>query len=227
MLSEALNYLWRSEKIGGGPPHSKTLREFRATSVSRQRLGVRLWRFRQEQNGRAEIHPAFRRNFWKMQHKRSLETESQNLGKISPERISESRFVRVKPIHAILLIAAFFVAGCDTLHIKQYRVAGVAPNSADAIRLKSVLQNAADKSGLKNRAADSSATNILFYAQDEYEWGISTLRARFYQDDVLLDLSGGFGTPPAYKQGKRLLPPALSSEFGSRFSILKRRVESQ
>lgn len=128
----------------------------------------------------------------------------------------------MKPLLSILFVVAIFASGCDTLHVKQYRVDGIAPESADSTRLKSVLQSVADQSGLIERTPDSNTAQVLFYAQDNYERGVTTFEARNYGDDVFLDLSGGFGTPPAYRKARRLLPSALSAEFGSRFSVLER-----
>jgi hypothetical protein len=133
------------------------------------------------------------------------------------------KILQAVKLHAALFIAAILVSGCDILHVKEYRVIGVAPSSMDATRLKSVLQDVADKSGLKDRTAESSATNTLFYARDEYKGGVSTLNARFVHDDVMLQLLGGYRTPPAYRKCKRLLPSALSTEFGSRFAIEEQR----
>ena len=133
----------------------------------------------------------------------------------------------MKPVHAILFVAAFLVSGCDILHVKQYCIAGVAPKSADSTRLKSVLQSVADQSGLRERTPDPDTTNVLFYARDDYEWGVTILEAGFYGDDVYLVLNGGFGTPPAYRKARRLLSATLEAEFGSRFSVSERRVQSQ
>jgi hypothetical protein len=50
------------------------------------------------------------------------------------------------------------------------------------------------------------------------------LEATYYRDAVLVQLIGGYGTPPEYKHAKRLLKPALSAEFGSRLSIPEQLV---
>lgn len=126
----------------------------------------------------------------------------------------------MKPIHTILLIAAFCVTGCDTLNVKQYRVTGVTPNSADARKLKSVLQSVADKAGLKDCTSGSGKTNLLvLYALPERS--LPTLSAQFVQEGVTIDLFGGFGTPPPFRQAKRLLGSTLSTEFGSQFYTLR------
>ena len=69
----------------------------------------------------------------------------------------------MKIIGAILLLAAISVSGCDMLHVKQYRIAGVTANSPDAAKLKAILQNIAAKTGLKDHTSDSSMTNILVF----------------------------------------------------------------
>ncbi|MBI3852607.1 MAG: hypothetical protein HY298_20310 [Verrucomicrobia bacterium] len=126
----------------------------------------------------------------------------------------------MKPNFAFLLIVVLFVVGCDTMNWQQYRIAGVAAGSPDAAKLRSALQTVADKAGLKDRTAESRVPETLFfYTQPEVRNFRVDLGARFYRDDVLIDLVGGFGpTPPAYKQAKRLLMPTLSAEFGSRLS---------
>jgi hypothetical protein len=121
----------------------------------------------------------------------------------------------MKPFYAFLLVAGLFISGCDTLHTRQYEVSGVASSSTDAARLKSVLQDVADKSGLKASQSVSSSRDCLVY----YTAGDAVLEASFYHDSVLIQLVGGYGTPPEYKQAKRLLTPALFAEFGSRFSV--------
>lgn len=136
-------------------------------------------------------------------------------------------YSKMKLLHGILLFVTLFVSGCDTPHVMHYRVAEVYPKSADSKRMVFLLQSVAEQSGLTERTTASNTTNTLFYAQDDYEWGVTILDVRFYGDDVFLDLSGGFGTPSAYRKAKRLLPSTLSTEFGSRFSVSERRVQSQ
>jgi hypothetical protein len=124
----------------------------------------------------------------------------------------------VKPILAFLLIAVLFVAGCDTMNVQQYRIMGVATGSPDAAKVKSILQSVADKTGLRDKTSDSRVPDTLvLYEQTPQAFRVD-IGARFYHDDTLVDVIGGFGpTPPAFKQAKRLLAPALSAEFGSRF----------
>jgi hypothetical protein len=126
----------------------------------------------------------------------------------------------VKPILAFLLIAVLFVAGCDTMNVQQYRIMGVATGSPDAAKVKSILQSVADKTGLRDKTSDSRVPDtFVLYEQTPQAFRVD-IGARFYHDDILVDVIGGFGpTPPAFKQAKRLLAPALSAEFGSRFSI--------
>lgn len=126
----------------------------------------------------------------------------------------------MKPIPAILLMIALLVTGCDTMNWQQYQIAGVSPGSADAARLKSLLQTVAGQTGLDDRTPASRVPNTLvFYSQPPQAFRVD-LGARFYQTNVLVDLVGGFGPiPEAYKQAKHLLMPALSTEFGSRLSI--------
>ena len=52
------------------------------------------------------------------------------------------------PFCAFLLVAGLFLSGCDMLHNQQYEVSGATANSPDEARLKTVLQGAADQSGL-------------------------------------------------------------------------------
>ena len=107
--------------------------------------------------------------------------------------------------------------------MKQYRISGVTSNSQDAAKLKAILQKIADQTGLKDHTSDCSITNVLvYYAKSnstDLRNNVPDLSAWFYKDDVWIQIFGGYGTPPAYKQAKRLLPPILSAEFGSRFSI--------
>jgi hypothetical protein len=125
----------------------------------------------------------------------------------------------MKLFHAVFVVAALCVSGCDTIHVKQYCIASVAPDSADASRVKSVLQQVADEAGLKEATVDLSATNTLISYRNSEGGGVTTLSAWYYHEDVVVGLFGGFGTPPAYRQSKKSLPEALSREFGSRFSI--------
>jgi len=124
----------------------------------------------------------------------------------------------MKLIHAILLLVAISVSGCAILHVKQYRIAGVTANSPDAVKLKVILQNVADKTGLNDHTSDSTMTNVfVFYAQSDVH-NPPNLGAWFYQGDVWIQIFGGYGKPPAYKEANRLLQPMLRDEFGSRFS---------
>ena len=127
----------------------------------------------------------------------------------------------MKSIVFFFPIVVLLVAGCDTMNWQQYRITGVAAGSPDATMLRATLLAVADQTGLKNRTQDSrEPTTLVFYAQPEVRNFRVDIGARFTNDDVLIDLVGGFGpTPPAYKQAKRLLMPALSAGFGSRVSI--------
>jgi hypothetical protein len=118
-------------------------------------------------------------------------------------------------------IVVLLFTGCDTMNWKQYRITGVAAGSPDATKLRTTLQTVADKVGLKDRTQDSrEPATLVFYTQPEVRNFRVDIGARFTDDGVLIDLVGGFGPrPPAYKQAKRLLMPALSAEFGSRVSI--------
>jgi hypothetical protein len=90
------------------------------------------------------------------------------------------------------------------------------------MKLKTVLQDVADRSGLKSSQPISGSPDCLAY----YTNGIVTLEASFYHDSVLIQLVGGYGTPPEYKKAKRLLAPALSAEFGSRIVIPEQSVRT-
>ena len=120
----------------------------------------------------------------------------------------------------ILLLVAISVSGCDPLHVKQYRITGVTRDSQDAAKLKGILQNVADKTELKDYSSSSRITNsFVYYSKSNYVGSVPQLSAWFYKDDVWIQIYGGRGTPPEYKQAKKLLQPTLSAEFGSRFSI--------
>lgn len=138
-----------------------------------------------------------------------------------PEPGRSPSFHALKPSLALLLITALFVVGCDTMNWQQYRVAGVGSGSPNAARLKAALQAIAEKTDLKDRTSDSRLPQtFVFFTQPGVRSFRVDIGARFYNHDALIDLVGGFGpTPEAYKQGKRLLMPALSAEFGTRVSI--------
>jgi|SRR5581483_10542397 hypothetical protein len=121
----------------------------------------------------------------------------------------------------LLPLVVLFVAGCDTMNWQQYRISGVAASSPGATKLRATLQTIADQTGLRDTTQDShEPLTLVFYTQPEVRNFRVDIGARFTNDDVLVDLVGGFGpTPPAYKQAKGLLMPALSTEFGSRVSI--------
>jgi len=87
--------------------------------------------------------------------------------------------------------------------------------------LIAVLQGVADKSGLKASQLTSHSSDCLAY----YSAGAVTLQATYYHNSVLVQLIGGYGTPPEYKQAKHLLAPALSAEFGSHVSVPTQEVQ--
>ena len=122
----------------------------------------------------------------------------------------------VKPFYIFLTAIGLFVSGCDKLHVKQYEVSGMTAGSPDIIKLKAVLQSVAGQSGLIDGLSVSNSYNCFFL----YRGGnVVTLEASYYRDAALVQLVGGYGTPPEFKKAKRLLVPALSAEFGSRLSM--------
>src|ERR1035438_537756 len=102
----------------------------------------------------------------------------------------------MKSSYIFILVAGLFGSGCDILHTRQYEVSGVTSGSADTMRLKTVLQDVADRSGLNGSQPISGSPDCLAY----YTNGIVTLEASFYHDSVLIQLVGGYGTPPEYKK---------------------------
>lgn len=126
----------------------------------------------------------------------------------------------MKSFYLLLLSTVILAAsGCDILHFKTYQVSGVSPNSADAGKVTSILQNIAGKTGLKAEETFSSNTNVLvsYTNANSTSGGVTILTAWFYQDSIYIGLTGGYGTPPEYRKAKRLLKNSLSAEFGSRF----------
>jgi len=129
----------------------------------------------------------------------------------------------MKLFYALLLAAGVATSGCDTLHMRQYEVSGVVASSTDTAKLKAVVQGVAEKSGLTESQSVSNSPDCLFH----YTGGnVVVLEGSFYHDSVLIQLFGGYGTPPEYERAKRLLAPALSTEFGSRFSVPKQIIQT-
>jgi hypothetical protein len=122
-------------------------------------------------------------------------------------------------VQAILLLVVISTSGCDMLHVKQYQVEGVTEGSSDAGKLKAILENVADKTGM----AVSTKTNVFASYSSTNMNTVTSLDAWLYDDDARIQLCGGYGTPPAYKQANRLLLSALSTEFGAQFSTPARR----
>jgi hypothetical protein len=119
-----------------------------------------------------------------------------------------------------LVLIALFLSACDTLNIQQYRVAGGAHR--DAAKVKRVLHTVASQTGLVDSTSTSRAPHtIVFYTQPNVQHFRVDLGARIVADDIVVDLNAGFGpTPREFKQAELLLTPALTSEFGSRLTVL-------
>ncbi len=128
----------------------------------------------------------------------------------------------MKLLYTLLLAVGVFASGCDMLHTRQYEVSGVVASSADAAKLRAVLQGVAEKSGLTESPSVSNSPDCFFLHTGG---NLVILEASFYHDSALIQLDGGYGTPPEYRQAKRLLAPALSTEFGSRFSVPKKFIQ--
>jgi hypothetical protein len=125
-----------------------------------------------------------------------------------------------------LVFIALFLSACDTLNIQQYRVAGGAHR--DSAKVKRVLRDVASQTGLVDRTSTSRAPRtVVFYTQSDVQHFRVDLGARILGDDIVVDLNGGFGPArPEFKQAARLLTPALSSEFGSRLTVMPPGTQS-
>jgi hypothetical protein len=128
-------------------------------------------------------------------------------------------------MHALVLIA-LFLSACDTLNIQQYRVTGGARGGTP--KVKRVLHGVASQTGLVDRTSTSRAPRTLvFYTQPDVQHFRVDLGARMLGDDIIVDLNGGFGhARPEFKQAEHLLTPALSSEFGSRLTVMPPGTQS-
>ena len=119
-----------------------------------------------------------------------------------------------------LALVAILLSACDTLNIQQYRVAGGAHR--DASKVKRVLHDVANQTGLVDRTSTSrAAQTVVFYTQPDVQHFRVDLGARALGNDIIVDLNGGFGPArPEFKQAEHLLTLALSSEFGSRLAVM-------
>ena len=62
---------------------------------------------------------------------------------------------------------------------------------------------------------------IALYTQPNVQHFRVDVGARTVADDIVVDLTAGFGpTPREFKQARSLLTPALSNEFGSRLTVM-------
>jgi hypothetical protein len=125
-----------------------------------------------------------------------------------------------------LVFIALLLSACDTLNVQQYRIAGGAHR--ETAKLREVLQHVANQTGLVDRTSTSHAPHtVVFYTQPAIEHFRVDLGARIVGDDAVVDLNGGFGPArPEFKQALRLLTPALSSEFGSRLTVMPPSTQS-
>jgi hypothetical protein len=125
-----------------------------------------------------------------------------------------------------LALVALLLTACDTINIQQYRIAGGAHR--DTAKVKRILHSVAGETGLVDNTPTSRAPRtIVFYTQPNVQHFRVDLGARAVADDIVIDLSAGFGpTPPEFKKAERALTPALSSEFSSRLTIAPLGVQS-
>jgi hypothetical protein len=129
-------------------------------------------------------------------------------------------------MRTLAFIAALLLSACDTVNIQQYRIAGGAHR--DTAKVKRVLHTVASQTGLVDSTSTSRAPQtVVFYMQPNVQHFRVDLGARVVADDIVVDLNAGFGpTPGEFKQAERLLTPALSSEFGSRLTVLPPGTQS-
>jgi hypothetical protein len=125
-----------------------------------------------------------------------------------------------------LVFVALLLSACDTVNIQQYRIAGAARR--DTANVKNVLHSVANQTGLVDRTSVSRAPHTLvFYTQPAVQHFRVDLGARTLGDDIIVDLNGGFGPArPEFKQALHFLTPALSSEFGSRLTVMPPGTQS-
>ena len=130
------------------------------------------------------------------------------------------------PLLILLFVMSLLGSACDRLNFEQYRIAGGAGNADITERVKSILQEVADKTALKDSTSTSKAPDtIVFYMEPDVKNFRVDLGARVYGEDILVDLVGGFGPKlPTFEQAKQLLLPALSAEFGSKVSVPQPRI---
>lgn len=119
-----------------------------------------------------------------------------------------------------LFLLAFLLSACDTLNIQQYRIAGGAHR--DAAKVEHVLGAVASQTGLVDRTSTSRAPHTLvFYTQPDVQHFRVDLGARVVAGDIIIDLNGGFDPArPEFKQALGLLTPSLSSQFGTRLTVM-------
>jgi hypothetical protein len=119
-----------------------------------------------------------------------------------------------------LVFIAFLLGACDTVNLQQYRIAGGA--HSDSGRVQRVLHDVANQTGLVDRTSTSRAPHtIVFYTQPEVQHFAVDLGARVVAGDIIVDLNAGFGpTPREFRTAEDLLTPALSTEFGSRLTLM-------
>jgi len=125
-----------------------------------------------------------------------------------------------------LFAIAVLLSACDSVNIQQYRIGGGAHR--DTAKVKQVLYNVASQTGLVNRTSTSHAGHtVVFYTQPNVQHFRVDLGARVVANDIVVDLYAGFGpTRREFKEAERLLTPALSSQFGSRLSVMPPHTQS-
>jgi hypothetical protein len=116
----------------------------------------------------------------------------------------------------LLLLAVLLLASCDTVNVRQYRIAGA--SSVERAKVKQVLRSVATQIPLADHTSSSHAPNtVVFYTQPDVRHFAVELGAREVGGDILVDLSAGFGpTPPEYVRAEQLLTAGLAQEFGGR-----------
>lgn len=121
---------------------------------------------------------------------------------------------------------ALFLAACDTVNVQQYRIAGSA--HTDTAKLKQVLRRVASQVGLVESTSSSRVPRTLvLYTQPHVQHFRVDMGARFVADDIVVDLTAGFGpTPRDFNRAQSLLTPALSGAFGSHLTVMPPYTQS-
>ena len=127
----------------------------------------------------------------------------------------------MKHYNLLSLIAFIGLSGCDTINYAQYKISNVTVDSSDARKVKTSLKEVAQETGLEDRLSTSRLPGTLaYYCEPNVQNFRTDLGARFYGDDILVDVVAGFGPMTAkYIQVRNLTGRVLAKEFGTRVSI--------